>query len=73
MSKKVKKKAPKSSLTADDRAALVKAINESRALASCVLECGSAMANDCHEVEHLTGEIARKLGLKQENWYSNFE
>jgi len=73
MSKKVKKKAAKSSLTADDRAALVKAINESRSLASMVLECGSAMANDCHEVEQLTRELARKLGLKQENWYSDFK
>ena len=73
MSKKVKKKAPKSSLTADDRAALVKAINESRALANVVLECGSAMANDCHEVERLTREIAGKLGLKQEYWYCDFK
>jgi len=73
MSKKVKKKAPKSSLTAEDRAALVKAINESRALANVVLECGSAMANDCHEVERLTREIAGKLGLKQENWYCDFK
>ena len=73
MSKKVKKKAPKSSLTAEDRAALVKAINESRSLASMVLECGSAMANDCHEVEQLTRELATKLGLKQESWYCDFK
>ena len=73
MSKKVKKKAPKSTLTADDRAALVKAINESRSLANTVLECGSAMANDCHEVEQLTRELATKLGLKQEGWYCDFK
>ena len=73
MSKKVKKKAPKSSLTAEDRAALVKAINESRSLASMGLECGSAKAKDCHEVEQLTRELATKLGLKQEGWYCDFK
>ena len=73
MSKKVTKKKAKSTLTAEDRAALVKALNESRDLAHIVLECGSAMSNDCHEVERLTREAGLKLGLKQVNWYCDFE
>ena len=73
MSKKVTKKKAKSTLTVEDRAGLVKVINESRALANTVLECGSAMANECHEVEQLTRELATKLGLKQEGWYCDFK
>ena len=73
MSKKVKKKAPKSSLTAEDRAAIVKVINKTRDLVGTVLECGGAFTHDCHEVTDLARELGDQLGFKRENWYCDFK
>ena len=77
MGKKVTKKKAKSTLTAEDRADIVKFINESRDLVSTVLECGSAWANDCHKLADLGRELGQKLGFKHKtdgpHWNSDFE
>ena len=73
MSKKVTKKKVKSTLTAEDRAAIIKVINKTRDLVGTVLECGGAMTHDCHEVIDLARELGDQLGFKRENWYSDFE
>ena len=73
MSKKVTKKKVKSTLTAEDRAAIIKVINKTRDLVGTVLECGGAMTHDCHEVTDLARELGDQLGFKRENWYSDFE
>jgi hypothetical protein len=73
MSKKVAKKKVKSTLTAEDRAAIIKVINKTRDLVGTVLECGGAMTHDCHEVTDLARELGDQLGFKRENWYSDFE
>ena len=73
MSKKVTKKKVKSTLTAEDRAAIIKVINKTRDLVGTVLECGGAMTHDCHEVTDLARELGNQLGFKRENWYSDFE
>ena len=72
MSKKATKKS-NSTLTPQDRADIIKVLNKSRSLVGDVLECGSAMANDCHEVDNLVRKLGGQLGFKQENWYSDFK
>ena len=73
MSKKVTKKKVKSTLTAEDRAAIIKVINKTRDLVGTVLECGGAMTHDCHEVTDLARKLREQLGFKRDNWYSEFK
>ena len=68
MSKKAKSK-----LTSEDRALIVAYINKSRSCVGTVLECGSDWASTLHEVESMSRELGKQLGLKQEHWYSDFE
>ena len=66
-------KKEKSKLTSEDRALIVAYINKSRSCVSTVLECGSDWASTLHEVESMSRELGKQLGLKQEHWYSDFE
>ena len=66
-------KKEKSKLTSEDRALIVAYINKSRSCVSTVLECGSNWASTLHEVESMSRELGKQLGLKQEHWYSDFE
>ena len=70
--KKTAKK-PKTKLTAEDRAAIVKVINKTRDLVGTMLECGGAMTHDCHEVTDLAINLGEQLGFKRDNWYSEFK
>jgi len=72
--KVVKKKAikRKTFLTAEDKAQLLEAFNAARVVINTTIECGSAMANDVHDAQHKVYCMARKLGFKQENWWSHF-
>ena len=54
------------------RLELLEAINKARDVIDSNIECGSAMCNDVHDAQHKLNMVARKLGYKQENWYSNF-
>ena len=71
--KKKTAKKPKTKLTAEDRAAIIKVINETRNLVGTVLECGGAMTHDCHEVTYLARKLGEQLGFKRDNWYSDFK
>jgi len=76
MDKKAKKKAVKrrSYLTPEDRAMLIEAFNAGREVAQDVLECGSAMANSCHDADSKIYRVGCKLGFKQEtNWMGKFK
>jgi|TARA_Y100000310_G_scaffold249820_1_gene255950 hypothetical protein len=73
MKKKSTPKKPRSALTPEDRAEIVGVLNKSRSVAHNVLECGSALAIDLHELDDQATRLGRRLGFKQENWYSDFE
>ena len=71
--KVVKKPAEKQTfLRPEDRLELLEAINKSKSVMDDTLECGSAWCHDVHDANNKLKDIARKLGYKQENWYSNF-
>ena len=59
-------------LRPEDRLELLEAINKSKGVMDDTLECGSAWCHDVHDAQHKLNMVARKLGYKQENWYSNF-
>jgi hypothetical protein len=48
-------------------------INKSRDLSSTVLECGSAFASVCHEVDGLARKVADHWKFKQDEFYSEFK
>jgi hypothetical protein len=48
-------------------------INKSRDLSSTVLECGSAFASVCHDVDNLARKVAEQWKFKQDEYYSEFK
>ena len=71
--KVVKKPAEKQTfLRPEDRLELLEALNKAKSVCDDTLECGSAWCHDVHDANNRIREIARKLGYKQENWYSDF-
>ena len=71
---KKKKTAEKQTfLRPEHRLELLEAINKARDVIDSNIECGSAMCDEVHSAQHKLNMIARKLGYKQENWYSNFK
>ena len=70
---KKKKPAEKQTfLRPEHRLELLEAINKARDVIDSNIECGSAMGDLVHDAQHKLNVVARKLGYKQENWYSNF-
>jgi len=70
---KKKKPAEKQTfLRPEHRLELLEAINKAKDVIDSNIECGSAMGDLVHDAQHKLNVVARKLGYKQENWYSNF-
>jgi len=70
---KKKKPAEKQTfLRPEHRLELLEAINKAKDVIDSNIECGSAMGDLVHNAQHKLNVVARKLGYKQENWYSNF-
>ena len=70
---KKKKPAEKQTfLRPEDKLELLEAINKAWQVADDSLECGAPRTDECHDAKMKLGQIARKLGYKQENWYSQF-
>ena len=59
-------------LRPEDRMALLEAINKAKSVCDDTLECGSAWCHDVHDANNKIREVARKLGYKQENYYSDY-
>ena len=70
---KKKKPAEKQTfLRPEDRLVLLEALNKAKSVCDDTLECGSAWCHDVHDANNKLRDIARKLGYKQENYYSNY-
>ena len=70
---KKKKPAEKQTfLRPEDRLELLEAINKSKSVMDDTLECGSAWCRDVHEAGNRIRNVARKLGYKQESYYSDY-
>ena len=48
-------------------------INNSLTVTQSVLEVGSAMANDCHDVEDIIHRICSLKGYEQEDYWGDFK
>ena len=59
-------------LRPEDRLELLEALNKAKSVMDDTLECGSAWCHEVHDANHKIREVARKLGYKQENYYSNY-
>ena len=56
----------------DQEKEILDLINKSRDLSSTVLECGSAFASACHEVDNSARKVAEQWKFKQEEYYSEY-
>ena len=56
----------------DQEREILDLINKSRDLSSTVLECGSAFASICHEVDNSARKVAEQWKFKQEEYYSEY-
>ena len=59
-------------LRPEDRLELLNALNKAKSVMDDTLECGSAWCHDVHDATNKIRDIARKLGYKQENYYTQF-
>ena len=59
-------------LRPEDRLELLNALNKAKSVCDDTLECGSAWCHDVHDANNKIREVARKLGYKQENYYSDY-
>jgi len=70
---KKKKPAEKQTfLRPEHKLELLEAINKAWQVAEDSLECGAPRTDEAHDAKMKLGQIARKLGYKQENWYCQF-
>ena len=59
-------------LRPEHRLELLEAINKSKSVMDDTLECVSAWCHEVHDANNKLRDIARKLGYKQENYYSDY-
>ena len=59
-------------LRPEDRLELLNTLNKAKSVMDDTLECGSAWCHDVHDANNKIREVARKLGYKQENYYSDY-
>ena len=59
-------------LRPEDKLELLNALNKAKGVMDDTLECGSAWCHDVHDATNKIRDIARKLGYKQENYYSDY-
>jgi hypothetical protein len=76
----VKKKATKSvvknetaKIIDEQERAILAFVNASTQVVRSVLEVGSAMASDCHEVDDLARKIAEKYNFKKGNYWEDYK
>ncbi len=76
----MKKKATKSvvkeqtaKIIDDQERAILAFVNASCQVVRSVLEVGSAMASDCHEVDDLARKIAEKYNFKKGNYWEDYK
>ena len=63
----------KDKLSDTEREKVREFINDSRRVTNSVLECGSEMADVCHEVDRKGRNLGEMFGFSQDNWYSEFK
>ena len=59
-------------LRPEDRLELLNALNKAKSVMDDTLECGSAWCHEVHDAQAKINSVARKLGYKQENYYSKY-
>ena len=76
----MKKKATKSvvknetaKIIDEQERAILAFVNASTQVVRSVLEVGSAMASDCHEVDDLARKIAEKYNFKKGNYWEDYK
>tara|TARA_R100000458_G_C8272525_1_gene247388 strand:+ start:556 stop:789 length:234 start_codon:yes stop_codon:yes gene_type:complete len=76
MTKKTSKKVLSLSKAAREKEAekmVLDLVNASSSVVRSVLEVGSAMASECHELEDLIRKTAEKYNFKREHWYADYK
>ena len=76
MTKKTSKKVVSLSKAArekEDEKIVLDLVNASALVVRSVHEVGSAMANDCHELDDLIRKTAEKYNFKREHYYQDYK
>jgi len=74
MTKKTSKKVVP--ITSDKKEAekiILDLVNASSSVVRSVLEVGSAMADDCHDLDDLVRKAAEKYNFKREHYYQDYK
>jgi hypothetical protein len=67
------KKASKKVAPTESEKIILDLVNASSQVVRSVLEVGSAMANDCHDLDDLVRKAAEKYNFKREHWYQDYK
>ena len=76
MTKKTSKKVvslSKAATEKENEKIVLDLVNASASVVRSVLELGSAMAKDCHELDDLVRKTAEKYNFKREHWYQDYK
>ena len=76
MTKKTSKKVvslSKADRQKEDEKMVLDLVNASSSVVRSVLEVGSAMASECHELDDLVRKTAEKYNFKREHWYQDYK
>jgi hypothetical protein len=76
MTKKTSKKVvslSKAAMEKEDEKMILDLVNSSSGVVRSVLEVGSAMASECHELDDLVRKTAEKYNFKREHWYQDYK